>query len=99
MDNNKSQKFWIRTDCLSARNFFTEEQNHTRNFKQNSAIVEVMKNMYKKVCQKLSRKGCGFKLRWIPRKFNKAAHNYAYAALQKLKIITLKMIILKIKFY
>lgn len=85
LNNSKPQKFWIRTDCLSARDFFIEEKNNTRNFKQNLAIVELMKNMYKKVCQKLSQKGYGFKLRWIPRKFNKAAHNYAYAALQKVK--------------
>lgn len=85
LDKNKIQKFWIRTDCLSARNFFTEEKNETGNFKHNLTIVELMKNMYKKICQKLCRKGCSFRLRWVPRENNKDAHKYAYAALQKIK--------------
>ena len=56
-----------------------------------------MKNMYKKICQKLSRKGCSFRLRWIPRESNLAAHNYAYAALQKIKNNNVKNQILLIE--
>jgi len=98
LNQSKIQKFRIRTDCSSARDFFTVENNKTKNFKQNSAIVELMKSMYKKVCQKLSRKGCSFKLRWIPRESNKAAHKYAYAALQKIKNNNIKnQILLKEK--
>lgn len=56
-----------------------------------------MKNLYKKICQKLSRKGCSFRLRWISRESNKSAHKYAYAALQKVKEKNIKNQILLIE--
>ena len=84
-NNNKLQKFWIITDCLTAKEFFTAPKNSTGNFKQNLEIVKLMKEMYKKLCKKLSRQGCSFGLRWIPRESNKQAHKYAYTALQKIK--------------
>lgn len=93
---DKIQKFWIRTDCSVARDFFTDKKNTIRIFEGNLEMSIMMREIYKKICNKLSRKGCSFRLKWIPRESNKIAHKYAYAAFQKLKVVNHKNEILVI---
>lgn len=85
LDSNKIQKFWIRTDCSMARDFFINENNHFKIFENNAQMANMMKNIYKNMCKKLSKKGCSFKLKWVPRGANKVAHKYSYSIFQKLK--------------
>lgn len=82
---NKIQKFWLRTDCSIARDFFVNENNHFKIFENNAQMANMMKNIYKNMCKKLSKKGCSFKLKWVPRGANKIAHKYSYSIFQKLK--------------
>ena len=85
LDSSKIQKFWIRTDCSIARDFFVNENNHFKIFVNNKQMADLMKNVYKNMCKKLSKKGCSFRLKWIPRGSNKIAHKYSYSIFQKLK--------------
>lgn len=85
LDTNKIQKFWLRTDCSIALDFFVNENNHFKIFENNEKMADMIKNVYKNMCKKLSKKGCSFKLKWVPRGANKIAHKYSYSIFQKLK--------------
>ena len=76
----KNTKFRVRTDCEVARGFFIEK-NDKKIFQNNLEI----KNIYRKICIKLSKYSSSFKIKWIPRNTNKIAHNHSYATLKKLK--------------
>ena len=81
---DKIQKFRIRTDCEVAREFFTEK-NDKKIFQNNDEIKYQMKNIYRKICIKLSKYSSSFKIKWIPRNTNKIAHNHSYATLKRIK--------------
>ena len=80
INKGKIQKFRVRTDCEVAREFFIEK-NDKKIFQNNLEI----KNIYRKICIKLSKYSSSFKIKWIPRNTNKIAHNHSYATLKKLK--------------
>lgn len=80
----KNTKFRVRTDCEVAREFFIEK-NDKKIFQNNVEIKDEIKNIYRKICIKLSKYSGSFKIKWIPRNTNKIAHNHSYATLKKLK--------------
>jgi len=93
---DKIQKFWVSTDCSVARDFFIDNNNTIKIFEENLEMSTLMRKIYKKLCNKLSKKGCSFRLKWIPRETNKIAHKYAYTTFQKLKTVNYKNEILVI---
>ena len=84
INKGKIQKFRVRTDCEIAREFFIEK-NDKKVFQNNVEIKDEIKNIYRKICIKLSKFSGSFKIKWIPRNTNKIAHNHSYATLKKLK--------------
>ena len=84
INKEKIQKFRVRTDCEVAREFFIEK-NDKKIFQNNLEIKDEIKNIYRKICIKLSKYSSSFKIKWIPRNTNKIAHNYSYATLKKIK--------------
>ena len=84
INKGKIQKFRVRTDCEVARGFFIEK-NDKKIFQNNLEIKDEIKNIYRKICIKLSKYSSSFKIKWIPRNTNKIAHNHSYATLKKLK--------------
>lgn len=80
-----AQKFWLRTDCSVARDFFIEENNNIKIFEKNGELLNTIKKSYARIKKRLAKKDCSFKLKWIPREANKIAHKYSYSAFQKLK--------------
>ena len=85
LKKNITQKFWLRTDCVVARDFFIEDENKIKVFENNLTLLNTIKQTYKRIKKALSKKDCSFRLRWIPRESNKVAHKHAYSAFQKLK--------------
>lgn len=85
LKKNITQKFWLRTDCVVARDFFIEDENKIKVFENNLTLLNTIKQTYKRIKKALSKKDCSFRLRWIPRESNKIAHKHAYLAFQKLK--------------
>ena len=85
LNKNITQKFWLRTDCVVARDFFIEDESKIKVFENNLTLLNTIKQTYKKKKKTLSKKDCSFRLRWIPRESNKIAHKHAYSAFQKLK--------------
>lgn len=81
-----AQKFWLRTDCIVARDFFIENNNKIKLFEGNLTLFNTIKQTYERIKRKLSKKDCSFRLKWIPREINKVAHKHSYLAFQKLKI-------------
>lgn len=96
---NITQKFWLRTDCTVARDFFIEKENKIKVFKRNLVLLNTIKEAYERTKKRLSRKDCNFRLKWISRKLNKIAHNHSYSAFQKLKITNIKKDIVLIDRY
>lgn len=84
INKGKIQKFRVRTDCEIAREFFIEK-NDKKVFQNNVEIKDEIKNIYRKICIKLSKFSGSFKIKWIPRNTNKIAHNHSYATLKKIK--------------
>ena len=84
INKGKIQKFRVRTDCEIAREFFIEK-NDKKVFQNNVEIKDEIKNIYRKMCIKLSKFSGSFKIKWIPRNTNKIAHNHSYATLKKIK--------------
>lgn len=82
-----AQKFWIRTDCVAARDFFIEKNNNVKIFKKNEELLNTIKETYARIKKRLTKKDCSFKLKWISREANKIAHKYSHSAFQRLKII------------
>ena len=80
-----AQKFWLRTDCSVARDFFIEKHNNIKIFEKNGELLNTIKKSYARIKKRLAKKDCSFKLKWIPREANKIAHKYSYSAFQKLK--------------
>lgn len=80
-----AQKFWLRTDCSVARDFFIEKNHNIKIFERNEELLNTIKKSYNRVKKRLAKKDCSFKLKWIPRGNNKIAHKYSYSAFQKLK--------------
>ncbi len=80
-----AQKFWLRTDCIIARDFFVEKNNNIKIFERNEELLNTIKKSYERIKKRLTKKDCSFKLKWIPRGANKLAHKYSYSAFQKLK--------------
>lgn len=87
LNKNKLQKFYIKTDCAIAREFFINKNNRDKIFNRNLELSIIMKKSYEKVSKKLERNKCSFKIKWIPRESNKIAHKYSYSTFQKLKVI------------
>lgn len=86
LKKNTVQKFWLRTDCIVARDFFIEDDNKIKVFKRNLTLLNTIKQTYERIQKALSKKDCSFRLRWIPRESNKVAHKHSYFAFQKLKM-------------
>ena len=86
-DKNKLQKFYIKTDCSMAREFFINKNKNNKIFTKNLEMFVIMKMKYEKISKKLARNKCSFQIKWIPRKANKIAHKYSYSTFQKLKVI------------
>lgn len=86
LKKNITQKFWLRTDCVVARDFFTEDENKIKVFENNLTLSNTIKQTYERIKKALSKKDCSFRLRWIPREINKVAHKHSYSAFQKLKM-------------
>jgi len=84
INKEKIQKFRVRTDCEVAREFFIEK-NDKKIFQNNLEIKDEIKNIYRKICIKLSKYSSSFKIKWIPRNTNKIAHNHSYATFKKIK--------------
>ena len=87
MEKNITQKFWLRTDCSVARDFFIKEKERIKVFENNVALSNTIKQTYERVKKVLSKKNCSFRIKWISRETNKLAHKQAYSAFQKLMII------------
>lgn len=85
-----AQKFWLRTDCAVARDFFIEKNSNIKIFEKNEQLLNTIKKSYNRIKKRLAKKDCSFKLKWIPRGANKVAHKYSYSAFQKLKQINSK---------
>lgn len=83
----KMQKFKVETDCVAAKDFFTEKTQKISVFQNNIEFCKIMRKLYKKLLSKLCRKGCSFTLSWFSRENNKIAHKYSYSLFQKLKIV------------
>lgn len=94
-----AQKFWLRTDCIVARDFFIENNNKIKLFEGNLTLFNTIKQTYERIKRKLSKKDCSFRLKWIPREINKVAHKHSYLAFQKLKITNNKSDIVLIDRY
>lgn len=86
LKKNTVQKFWLRTDCIVARDFFIEDDNKIKVFERNLTLLNTIKQTYERIQKALSKKDCSFRLRWIPRESNKVAHKHSYSAFQKLKM-------------
>ena len=86
LKKNITQKFWLRTDCVVARDFFIENENKIKVFEKNLTLSNTIKQTYERIKKALSKKDCSFRLKWIPREINKVAHQHSYSAFQKLKI-------------
>ena len=99
LKKNITQKFWLRTDCLVARDFFIENENKIKVFENNLTLLNTIKQTYERIKKVLSKKDCSFRLKWIPREINKVAHKHAYSAFQKLKTINSKKDIVLIDKY
>lgn len=92
-----AQKFWLRTDCSVARDFFIEKNNNIKIFETNEELSNTIKKSYDRIKKRLAKKDCSFKLKWIPRGANKIAHKYSYSAFQKLKQTSYKKDIILIE--
>lgn len=90
LKNNELQKFWIRTDCQTARDFFLEKKLNFKIFERDIDMYKRMRKSYDILSKALSKKGCSFRIKWIPEKLNKVAHKYSYLAFQNLKLHNLK---------
>lgn len=66
LKENITQKFWLRTDCVVARDFFIEDKNKVKVFESNLTLSNTIKQTYERIKQALSKKDCSFRLRWIP---------------------------------
>ncbi len=81
-----AQKFWLRTDCSVARDFFIEKENKIKVFEGNLNLLNTIRKSYKSITKKLAKKNCSFKLKWIPRETNKVAHKHSHSAFQRIKL-------------
>lgn len=86
LKKNIIQKFWLRTDCVVARDFFIEDENKIKVFEHNLTLLDTIKQTYERIKKALSKKDCSFRIKWIPREINKVAHKHSYSTFQKLKI-------------
>ena len=82
-DNPK--KFLLKTDCISAKEFFTCNGKKIKIFKENITIYNTMKQMNCKIKQKLKNKGDNFEISHILREDNKIAHKHSYSIFKSLK--------------
>ncbi len=82
---NITQKFWLRTDCVVAKDFFVDKKKNVKLFKQNQELYDNMIETFNRVAKKMSKERCSFKLRWVPRGANKIAHKYSYTAFKEMK--------------
>lgn len=80
---NKKQEFLVKTDCLSAKNYFSENKK-TKMFKENIKLSEDIKNTYKNLKNRLNNEDEIFKIKWISRNRNKIAHKYSYSVFKKI---------------
>ena len=85
LNQNKYQKFLIKTDCQAARDFFVNHQTELKAFEYNPEIAVMMLAVYQKLTKKLARKDCSFKIKWISEKDNRLAHQYTYQTFQTVK--------------
>lgn len=86
LKKNITQKFWLRTDCVVARNFFIENKSKIKVFENNLTLLNIIKQTCERIKKALSKKDCSFRIKWIPREINKVAHKHSYSAFQKLKV-------------
>ena len=85
INKDKIQKFRIRTDCEVAREFVLGENDSKNIFPNNDEFKTDIRKTYRKTCIKLSKYNSSFKIKWIPRQSNKAAHKHSYAAFKKIR--------------
>ena len=85
LNQNKYQKFSIKTDCQAARDFFINNNTEVKAFEYNPEIAVMMLAAYQKLTKKLTRKECSLKIKWISEKDNKLAHQYTYQTFQIIK--------------
>lgn len=85
INKKESQLFCINTDCSQVPIFFENENSKMRIFKNNEDIKKDMIKTYNVICKKLSKKDCGFTLKWISRDLNKIAHNHTYNMLKRIR--------------
>ena len=90
------QKFWLRTDCAVAKDFFIK-RSKIKIFKKNVDLLDTINKSYERITKTLSKKDCSFRLKWIPRGANKIAHKHSYSVFKRLKVVNEKNEILVIK--
>ena len=85
INKNENQIICINTDCEQVPEFFQNKKSKVKIFQDNIEMIENMKKTYNVVNTKLSRKNNNFKLKWISRDLNKAAHKQAYNMLKRVR--------------
>ena len=84
-NEEEHKKFLLKTDCISAKEFFTCKGQKIKIFKENIAFYNTMKQMNNKIKQKLKDKGDHFEINHILRADNKVAHKHSYSFFKSLK--------------
>lgn len=85
LKKKETQKFWLRTDCVIAKEFFVEKNDNIKIFEENKELLNTIRKSYERIKKRFAKKDCSFKLKWIPREANKIAHKHSYLAFQRLK--------------
>lgn len=83
-------KFYLKTDCSVARDFFTKKNYSVKIFEENQELLNTIKKSYERIRKSVSKKKSSFELVWIPREKNKSAHKYSYSAFKKFKSVNYK---------
>ena len=56
LNKNITQKFWLRTDCVVARDFFIEDEIKIKVFENNLTLLNTIKQTYTRIKKILSKK-------------------------------------------
>lgn len=82
---DKAQRFHFKTDCSTARDFFVEEQYEEVFFKDNLELLNTIRKTHKSIKKRLAKKDCSLQIKWIPRQYNRIAHNCSYSTFRRVK--------------
>lgn len=85
LSGEEQKNFLLKTDCISAKEFFTCKGKKFKIFKDNIALYNTMKQMNNKVKQRLKDTGYTFEINHILREDNKIAHKHSYSIFKSLK--------------